>query len=65
MKVKVIAKNDIKINDIDYLKGEEIKVDNIGQVMKLNAMGYIEPLTHKDLVLIKRELENKEVEHEL
>lgn len=57
---KIVAKIDVKINDINYLKGEVIKVENIEQVYKLNAMGYIEPLTHKDLVLIERELKEEQ-----
>lgn len=61
----IIAKKDITINDVDYLQGEEVKVDNIEQVMKLLALGFIEPLSHKELVLVQRELEKKEEEHEL
>lgn len=57
---KVKAKMDIRINNVDYLKGEVVKVENIEQVYKLNAMGYIEPLTHKDLVLIERELKEEQ-----
>ena len=57
---KIIAKLDIKINGVNYLKGEVIKVENIEQVYKLGEMGYIEPLTHKDLVLIERELKEEQ-----
>ncbi len=62
---QIIAKKDITINNVDYLQGEEVKVDNIEQVMKLLALGFIEPLSHKELVLVQRELEKKEEEHEL
>ena len=62
---QIIAKKDITINDVDYLQGEEVKVDNIEQVMKLLTLGFIEPLSHKELVLVQRELEKKEEEHEL
>ncbi len=62
---QIIAKKDIKINGVDYLQGEEVKVENFEQVMKLLALDFIEPLSHKQLVLVQRELEKKEVEHEL
>ena len=56
---KVIAKIDFRANDMDYIKGD--KIDNLTyeQIVKLNELGFIEPLTYKDLILIKRELERK------
>ena len=60
---KIIAKVNFTLNDISYIKGEEILVNNYKTIVKLNEIGYIEPLDYKDLVLIKRELEgniNKE-----
>ena len=39
--------------------------DGVREVVKLKERGLIKPLTHKELVLIKRELENKEVKNEL
>lgn len=56
---KVVAKINFKANDMEYIKGEEIKGLNYQQILKLNEKGFIEPLDYKDLVLIKRELENK------
>lgn len=47
--MKPIAKIDCKINDTYYSKGEEIKVDNIEQLNKLNERGFIEPLTQKQI----------------
>lgn len=58
--IKVIAKIDFSTNLGDYVKGEEIKGLTYNQIIKLNEYGFIEPLSHKDLVLIKRELEKKE-----
>ena len=58
--MKVIAKIDFSANGKGYLKGEEIKDLNYNQIVKLNELGFIEPLEYKDLVLIKRELEKKE-----
>ena len=57
--MKIIAKKDFNFNGVDYLQGEEIKVYTFEQVVKLNALGFVEPLSHKDLVLIQRELNNK------
>lgn len=58
--MKIIAKIDFIANNVQYIKGDEIKGLNYNQIVKLNEKGFIEPLTYKDLVLIKRELENKE-----
>lgn len=57
---KIIAKIDFNFNGVDYLQGEVVKVNTIEQVYRLNERGLIEPLTHKDLVLIERELTKKE-----
>ena len=58
---KVIARIDFSANSIDYVKGDEITGLNINQIKKLNENGFIEPLDYKDLVLIERELNNKEI----
>lgn len=42
-----------------YIAGDEIKTDNINLITKLNESGFIEPLTYEDLVLIEREIKNK------
>ena len=47
--MKPIAKKDCKINDTYYAKGDEIKVDTIEQLTKLNERGFIEPLTPKQI----------------
>ena len=47
--MKPIAKRDCKLNDTYYSKGEEIQVDNIEQLRKLNEAGFIEPLTPKQI----------------
>ena len=62
---KIIAKKNFTSNIGNYIAGDEIKGLTYEQIVKLNELGYIEPLDFKDLVLIKRELENKNVEEEL
>ena len=57
---KLIATKDFTANGIDYLTGDEIKTNNYEAIVKLNEKGFIEPLTYKDLVLIKRELLKEE-----
>lgn len=57
---KVIAKIDFTANNEDYIVGDEINNLSYKQIVKLNEKGFIEPLSYKDLVLIKRELEKKE-----
>lgn len=56
---KVIAKIDFVANNTQYIIGDEIKGLSYKQIVKLNEKGFIEPLEYRDLVLIKRELENK------
>lgn len=55
--MKIIAKKDFASNIGEFIKGDEIKNLTYQQILKLNEKGYIEPLSYKDLVLIKRELE--------
>lgn len=59
--MKIIAKADFSTNKGNFIKGDEIKGLNYEQIVKLNEKGLIEPLSFKDLVLIKRELEKKEL----
>lgn len=59
---KVIAKIDFTSNIGDYIAGDEITGLSYEQIVRLNEKGFIEPLTYKDLVLIKRELERKKEE---
>lgn len=58
--MKIIAKKDFIANNEHYIKSDEIKGLTYNQIVKLNELGFIEPLDYKDLVLIKRELEKKE-----
>ena len=59
---KIIAKVDFTTNIGDYIAGDEITGLSYEQIVKLNEQGFIEPLEYKDLVLIKRELENPKKE---
>ena len=55
---KIIAKVDFTGNLGSYIAGDEIKNAKYSQIVKMNELGFIEPLDFKDLVVIKRELEN-------
>ncbi len=46
------AKIDFTLNGKFYSKGEEVE-GNIKQIAKLNELGYIEPLTRKELEELK------------
>ena len=66
MTIKVIASKDFSANNKNYIAGDELKDLRFEQIVKLNELGFIKPLTYKDLVLIKRELEeNKKNKEEL
>lgn len=60
--MKIIARIDFTSNLGEFIKGDEITNLTYEQIVKLNEKGFIEPLTYKDLVLIKRELENPKKE---
>ena len=48
---KVIAKKDFSINGVSYITGDEIKITDVKKITKLNELGYIEPLSYKELVM--------------
>lgn len=56
---KVIAAKDFSANGKFYIAGDEITDLSFEQITILNEKGFIEPLEYKDLVIIKRELENE------
>lgn len=60
MKPIVVAKTG-KVNNDYLLKGDEIKPtkDNINMIIKLNEIGFIEPLSLEDIIKLKREVEKK------
>ena len=60
--IKVIK--DFRANDKAYIVGDVIEKMSYNQIVKLNELGFIEPLTYKDLVEIKRELEKPEKKEE-
>lgn len=62
--MKIIAKKDFSSNIGSYIAGDEIKGLSYKQIAKLNELGFIEPLTYRDLVLIKRELEKPKKEEQ-
>ena len=62
---KVIAKIDFTSNIGNYIAGDEIDNLSYEQIVKLNEKGFIEPLEYKDLILIKRELENPKKENKI
>jgi hypothetical protein len=59
---KLIAKKDFVINNVAYIKGDEVNIKDISVVRKLNEKGFIEPLNFKELVILERELNNKKEE---
>lgn len=62
---KIIAKVNFTSNIGNYIVGDEIKNLTYNQIVILNEKGFIEPLDYKDLVLLKRELEEaKEIKKE-
>lgn len=53
------AQTDFSLNGFYYTKGDEIENVSFDDILKMNRLGYIEPLTVKDLQTIRIELTNK------
>ena len=71
--MKLIAKERFSINGTFYEPGDEVKVDKKEHAIKLNELGYIEPLSNKDIQnfdkkeeksISKKEKEDKEEKEE-
>ena len=59
------AKENFKLGGVFYEKGDEVKVENKEQLIKLNELGYIYPLSAKDIQNFGKEpKENKKNEEE-
>ena len=56
--IKIIAKKDFTRKGEPIFAGDELKVNTVEELVKLNEKGFIEPLTLKDIVQFKKELEN-------
>ena len=56
--IKIIAKKDFTRNGESIFVGDDVKVNSVEELVKLNEKGFIEPLTLKDIVQFKKELEN-------
>lgn len=56
--IKIIAKKDFTRNGEYVFAGDEIKANDISEIVRLNEKGFIEPLTFKEIVQLKKELEN-------
>lgn len=52
---KVIAAKDFNANGVYYFAGDELKGLSFEQILKLNRLGFIEPLELKEIMLITRE----------
>lgn len=58
--IKIIAKKDFTRKGEYSFAGEEVKVNSVEELVKLNEKGFIEPLSFKEIVQFKKELENPE-----
>lgn len=56
---QIIAKKDFVYKGKTYLGGEKLDINELKDIVELNEKGFIEPLSFKDLTLLKRELEDK------
>lgn len=56
--IKIIAKKDFTRKGEPSFAGDEVIVNSVEELVKLNEKGFIEPLTFKEIVQFKKELEN-------
>lgn len=64
MKTIKVIKN-FTANNKPYIVGDIIEDMSYNQIVKLNELGFIEPLSYADLAIIKRELEKpKQIKEE-
>lgn len=54
--MKIIASKDFTLDGEFYFVGDEVKIKDFDKIVKLNEKGFINPLTLKELVQIKKEL---------
>lgn len=62
--IKIIAKKDFTRKGEPIFAGDEVKVNTVEELVKLNEKGFIEPLTLKEIVQFKKELENFKIKEE-
>lgn len=55
---KIIARKDFIRNGEYVFAGDELKINNIDELVKLNEKGFIEPLDFKEVIQIQKELKN-------
>ena len=48
--IKIIAKKDFTRNGEPIFVGDDVKVNSVEELVKLNEKGFIETLTFKDIV---------------
>ena len=63
--IKIIAKKDSTKNGEYVFAGDEVKTNDINEIVRLNEKGFIEPLTFKDIVQLKKELENPKTDFKI
>lgn len=63
--IKIIAKKDFTRNGEYVFVGDEIKTNDISEIVRLNEKGFIEPLIFKEIVQLKKELENPKTDFKI
>lgn len=56
--IKIIAKKDFTRKGEYVFANDEVEVNSVEELVKLNEKGFIEPLTLKEIIEFKKELEN-------
>ena len=59
--MKPIAKSNFSLNGIFYEAGDEVKVNNKEELIRLNEKGFINPLTSKEIQNFGKVPETKKI----
>lgn len=62
--MKLIANQTFVLNDEYYFENDEVKVNDFDTIVRLNEKGFIKPLTLKELVELKKDIQSKSINKE-
>ena len=62
--MKLIANQTFVLNDEYYFENDEVKVNDFDTIVRLNEKGFIKPLTLKELIELKKDIQSKSMNKE-
>ena len=59
--MKLIASRDFTLKGEYFFENDEVKIKDFATIVKLNENGFIKPLSIKELIALKKELEQSNI----